>query len=57
MFGFSTASDGNECCDRIMAQSNNRIGIELLAQTGMREGKVMKSFCPLRLIIPEVNDT
>jgi len=48
MFGFGTAKDGNRCCDRIMDQYNNRIGIELATQAGMCEEKVLQALRRLR---------
>jgi hypothetical protein len=48
MFGFGTGTKGNRCCDKLMDQYNNRIGIELGKQPGECEPKVLKSLGRLR---------
>lgn len=48
MFGFGTAAAGNKCCDKLMDQYNNRIGMELADQPGECESKVLNSLSRLR---------
>lgn len=48
MFGFGRGTAGNRCCDRIMDLHNNRIGIQLSAQPGTCEEKVLGSLPGLR---------
>jgi hypothetical protein len=48
MFGFGTGVQGNRCCDKVMDLHNNSIGMELAAQPGNCEAKVLNSLGRLR---------
>lgn len=47
-FGFGTALGGNMCCNRLMDEHNNRVGIGLATQPGDCEEKIMDSLPLLR---------
>jgi len=48
MFGFGTATAGNKCCDKIMDEHNNRIGLELADQPGGCNKNVLDNLRRLR---------
>lgn len=48
IFGFGTGVPGNRCCDKVMDLHNNAIGMELAAQPGTCEEKVLQALPRLR---------